>query len=588
MYDFVFAPVSSLGGASMLAGFLHLGMLLMLMVCTVDVALGSQQGTSLVWDVYFELCTGKTIILEWTADVVEYSVAVPYDAPLVRLLVATAHSDFAEEEGPFADGGGLSLSIPLRNIDLNLSRDVASEYVYVPIDMQTVLKLDIAGSEYVLRVIRSRIASNGQGEHPDRARSHPPLGTLSGLALWDSKGRPASMAWFVPRTSFYYASVGEDTGDLRLVATSNDPEAELSWRRNGGKWDYLVSGLISAPTPVSSSGWTLVEVRVRSTEAMATGGVSEPLVYQIAVTKEIVCHPKCRSCRGPGSEECLSCNAPLVLHDGKCLYTSCQSVGRYFDPQREVCLACDPTCAECEESSKRGCTVCPPMRYLLVASALDVAGECATSCPYGYFVQPTSQRCERSPPSLRVERFYVRLALRITVDEFTEKPQLLQEVLRVAADTLAVSPQDVRFHRWQSHADGLRVHYFLEVENPFLRHRDVEERISIDEWFAALPVPVDSVTALSQSQLYPSPLPPEPEPAIKPWMWAVIAAGFSIVCILYPMYHFYFIRKHYQNTHYKPKETLGRDHTTEFIDEIVNSAQPKHLNLLSSYQNASH
>merc|ERR1712194_988637 len=103
--------------------------------------------------------------------------------------------------------------------------------------------------------IRSYIASNGLPEFPDPARSYPPTGTLTGLTLWDSLGTPAHMAWFTPRTSMYYASISDSARDVRLVATANDPDAELEWRLNGGKWDFLVSGLTSAPARCSENGW---------------------------------------------------------------------------------------------------------------------------------------------------------------------------------------------------------------------------------------------------------------------------------------------------------------------------------------------
>jgi hypothetical protein len=460
--------------------------------------------------------------------------------------------------------------VPLQNIHLPIQPGISSAWLNISTEQATILQLEIAGIKYAIRVIRSRIASNGQGVQPDPARLFPPTGTLAGLTLWDSMGHPANMAWFTPRASFYHTSISEAAHDVRLVATPNDPNAELEWRRNGGKWDVLVKGLTSSPAAVGTGGWTLFEVRVRSAAAEATGIVAEPLIYQIAVTKEQVCHPKCRSCTGLGLNDCLSCYAPLILHDGQCLYTSCQASGKYFDAGMKVCHSCHYSCRECEGGSARECTVCPPLRYLLVTSAAHVAGQCVVVCPFGYYVQPTSQRCERAPPSVSVERFYVRLALRVTVDEFVEQPQLLQDILKVAAETLAVSPQDVRFHKWDPAAEGLAVHYFLEVENPFLKHRDVEERVLIDEWFAALPVPVDRVTALSYYQLYPLAAKPLPEPFIKIWMWLVLAIILGTVCVLYPLYRCFFVRKYFMMHPYKPR----LENKEEFIEEVVRSAPP--------------
>lgn len=537
----------------------------------------TDQWTDLVYGVYIELSIGKTVPISWRADVAEYSTAIPNDSPIIAVRVAVARGETPEEEGPFLDGGGITLRVLLDNIDIPIEPRKPSAYLNISTEKSTLLQLSIAGSTYNIRVVRALIASNGQGVQPDPARLYPPTGTLTGLMLWDSMGKPANMAWFTPRTSCFHASISEGADDVRLVVTPNDPMAELEWRRNGGKWDSLVSGLTSSPAAVAASGWTLFEVRVTSEAAEATGFVTQPLIYQIAVTKEPVCHPKCRSCNGAGSDDCLSCYAPLVLHGGKCLYTSCQASGRYFDAASELCFPCHSSCLECENGGAQGCTLCPPLRYLLVASAVEVTGECVVICPFGYFVQPTSQLCKRAPPSVRVQPFYVRLVLRVTVEDFLEKLQMLQTVLRVAAETLAVSPQDVRFHRWDPADDGLKVFYYLEVENPFLTMADVKEDSKIDQWFAALPVPVDSVTPLSHSRLYPSDPRAIPEPFIKWWMWCVMAAIFATVCIAYPMYRIYFIRKHYQMHPYRPR----LENQEDFIDEVVMQAPPPMLkNLL--------
>ncbi|CAE7469396.1 CLCN5, partial [Symbiodinium necroappetens] len=94
----------------------------------------------------------------------------------------------------------------------------------------------------------------------------------------------------------------------------------------------------------------------------------------------------------------------------------------------------------------------------------------------------------------------------------------LKEVLFKSAETLAVSPQDVRFHKWESAKGGLGVFFFLEVENPFVQHDEPEEWFSIDDWFASLPVPVDEIRIMTQSQLYPPGPQPAPTPFLDPWL----------------------------------------------------------------------
>mmetsp|Transcript_66126 Transcript_66126/g.132701 ORF Transcript_66126/g.132701 Transcript_66126/m.132701 type:complete len:501 (+) Transcript_66126:458-1960(+) len=481
------------------------------------------------------------------------------------------------EEAAMQRPGVLALRLPALEVSLPLSPNRPSQYLEVTIGTAIMLRLAIADAEYTIRLIRSLIASNGHGLYPDPARQHLPQGTLTGLIVTDSLGRPAQMAWFRPRHSLYRASIQEDARDVRLVATANDPDAELEWRRNGLKWDFLVPGLTSAPTSVSPYGWTLLEVRVHSRAALATGEASGPLTYQIVVTKDMVCHPKCRDCDGPGPEDCLSCYPPLVRFGRKCLYSSCRVSGKFFHPDREECLDCDPTCVECEDESAQGCTSCPPSRFLLVLSELGVTGRCVVACPLGFSVQPTSQHCRRTPQGIRAERFFLRLALRISPEDFTGDTELLTGVLLVSAQILAVSPQDVRFYRWETAYDGMGIMYFLEVENPFLRWRVVQEELDIDRWFAMLPVPVDSVRVLAKEMVEPPPVPPEPEPFLQPWMWAVIGAGSAALVILYPMYRIYFLRKHFEKSNYRP----NTKREAEFVEYILDSAPEKAINTMA-------
>jgi len=295
----------------------------------------------------------------------------------------------------------------------------------------------------------------------------------------------------------------------------------------------------------------------------------------------MVCHPKCRDCGGPGPEDCRSCFAPLVLYAGRCLYTSCQAASTYFDPDSEQCLPCDATCAECEAAGAAGCTTCPPLRYLLTASELDVAGQCLAACPLGHAVEPASQRCRRAPPGLAAELFYLKATLRMSVDEFLENPDLLRSILLVAAEILAVSPQDVRFFRWEPTSLGLGILYYLQVENPFLRRRDVRAQLDIDRWFAALPVPVDDVEVLSRSQIDPPPVMPKPEPLLSPWIWALIGAGAGCLLILYPLYHFYFVRKHFEKTPYRP----NTKREAQFVQHVLDHAPEKAIVTLAEQAN---
>lgn len=535
---------------------------------------GGASAVELMRGMSVELCVGKSIPLDWAPGVAEYSLALPRDAPFVavRVNLRVLEGEVFQER--------LAMRVPLKDLSFAMLPGEPSDFVEVDTEERTVLKVDVGDAEFTINAIRSRIASNGQVEQPDLARRYPPMGTLSGLALWDSTGRDANMAWFTPRTSSYYASVSGDARGIRLVATPNDPDAELEWRRNGGKWDFLVSGLTSASASISPSSWTLFEVRVRSAAALATKSVGgDPLVYQIAVTRDLVCHPTCRSCRGPSLDECTSCFAPLVLlRGGRCLYTSCQSRGSYFDSELERCLPCAATCVECQDGSTGSCTICPPKLFLLTPSPVHVAGECVPTCPFGYFVQPLSQRCQRAPIGARIEKVYFRLDLRISPEEFSDEAALLSSVLDIAAETLNVSPQDIRFHRWEPSSSGFSVLYYFEVENPFVSKESIKQRTSIDDWFAALPVPVDSIRVLSVNELYPPPLVPKEGLPLPAWLIGAIAAGITGGLVICPLYHFYFIRMHFQKNPYRPHN----EQMTLFVDHILKHATDEEVKKLAT------
>lgn len=405
--------------------------------------------------------------------------------------------------------------------------------------------------------------------HPDLGQQFPPLATLVGLALKDSLGQPAQMAWFTPRSSSYFASVSQAALAVRLVATANDPDAELDWRLNGGKWDFLVSGLTSAPVSLSAHGWTLLEVRVRSTAA----AVEEPLVYQIAVTKDVVCHPRCRLCDGPAPNQCTACFAPLLLYKGKCVYTRCEAKDAYFDADKERCAPCDPTCLECSSGSPRGCTACPKARFLLTTSIVEVAGRCIAACPFGYFVRPVSQSCQRARADTRLEKFYYRLDLRIPPYEYLERTDLPPRLLQVAVETLKVSSQGVRFVKWEPEIYGFGIRFYIEVESPFLYADGANNMITIDEWFAAMPVPVDRVVLLSYGQMHPAAPLTKPEPLLKPWIWGAIAGGVTGCLILFPLYHFYFVRKYWQSTAYRS----SREKDQLFVQGVMAAAREQDI-----------
>ncbi|CAE7235146.1 PCSK5 [Symbiodinium sp. CCMP2592] len=525
------------------------------------------QATDFVQEVYLVQSIGLSIPLFWRAGRAEYSLALPRDSQLVALRVDLTPPSSSEGAALLNAAPPLAVRVPSRGLRFLLSPGVTSAYVFADIGETLDMRIELLGREYGLRVLRSKITSSGLGLSPDPARLYPPQGTLAGLNLWDSMGLAANMAWFAPRVSLYFASIRENAHGVRLAATPNDPDAELEWRMNGGKWDFLVSGLTSSPAEVATFGWTLLEVRVSSSSLPES---LSPLVYQVVLARGArVCHPSCAYCSGPSATDCESCVPPLILADGKCLYTACPSSTQYFNTSTERCEPCDSSCLECADGSPWGCISCPPSRYLRPSSEIAIVGSCDLSCLYGFFVQPTSQRCQIAPAGTEVERFYLRLTLRISLEDFLDSSDTLKEVLFKSAETLAVSPQDVRFHKWESAKGGLGVFFFLEVENPFVQHDEPEEWFSIDDWFASLPVPVDEIRIMTQSQLYPPGPQPAPTPFLDPWLLGAIGAASASLLLLYPLYTFYFVRKYKGQMPYYPGD--GQE---QFVDYVLEKTDP--------------
>jgi len=119
--------------------------------------------------------------------------------------------------------------------------------------------------------------------------------------------------------------------------------------------------------------------------------------------------------------------------------------------------------------------------------------------------------------------------------------------------------------------------YFLEVENPFLQRWTVQEALDIDAWFAALPVPVDSVRVLAQEVVEPLPALSTSEPFLQPWIWAAIGAGTAGIAILYPMYRCWFIKKHYEKAHYRPNTKKE----AQFVEYVLDAAPERAINTMA-------
>uniref|UniRef100_A0A3B3UPK2 R-spondin Fu-CRD domain-containing protein n=1 Tax=Poecilia latipinna TaxID=48699 RepID=A0A3B3UPK2_9TELE len=100
------------------------------------------------------------------------------------------------------------------------------------------------------------------------------------------------------------------------------------------------------------------------------------------------CHKDCRSCGGPRSDDCDSCEDDFTLKDGSHsdVWASLCLVLRGF-PQGEECHQCAPECGSCKERPSN-CLSCE-RGFLLLDNS------CLSSCPEGYY--DNSKECLRCP-----------------------------------------------------------------------------------------------------------------------------------------------------------------------------------------------
>jgi len=412
----------------------------------------------------------------------------------------------------------------------------------------------------------------------DVPKDVPAESTLTGLAVFDTYGTPARMdpTYFTPRHSHYAASVEPGSSSARLVASKNDPEAELEMRVNGQEWVHITSGVNSYLQAVPVRGWLLLEVRAISPTASAAGFA--PVVYQVTVTQQALCHERCRSCFGPGAQHCLRCRAPFVMYEGRCEATACPPDG-YYEWRSYQCKRCDASCASCMGRTEVECTLCPALFFLSPQKWEDLSGPCVGSCPNGTFAHPGSRRC-RLPPAVAVKAFYIRLLFRMQFHHLSKDTRLQESIVNTTAFVLDLSLSDVRLWQLDGELTQGRVstsaegRVTIEVVSPFLAKADVN-RILIDAWFGAFEVPVDRVTTHTWDEMHPPPPTPPVLPLIPPWLWGVFVAVVTTLMIIVPLYTVHFRRLANTKKRFKSGGRFGRRKSYQemtFVPDVVDKA----------------
>eukprot|EP00927_Polykrikos_kofoidii_P074031 TRINITY_DN70019_c0_g1_i1.p1 TRINITY_DN70019_c0_g1~~TRINITY_DN70019_c0_g1_i1.p1 ORF type:complete len:631 (-),score=59.38 TRINITY_DN70019_c0_g1_i1:151-2043(-) len=507
------------------------------------------------------LSTQRRAPIAWSLAVLKYSLTVPSEA-VAAALVAVVGPAFVEDTE-------LTVYQSETGVRELLESGKASTFADVPTEEAARLILEVRHptwvANYTVSVIRSTISSNYVFPFPDRAEEVPPRGTLTWLSVHDSFGSLVRLdpQAFSPQRSQYIATVNMEMSFVWLVASKNDPDpaAELHIRLDGSDWTLLIPGVNSPTFAVPERGWLLVEIKVSSPAAAASG--HEALIYQVVVTREVICHERCRTCFGPGEEHCLTCRAPLLLFEGRCEITACPPNG-YFEWGSYQCRRCDPSCAQCDGPGLTACTFCPALRFLAAEKWEDSTGECVISCRGGTFADPASRRC-RQPPLAPVKAFYLSFLFRVAFLDFQYDQRLQRSILHTVAFVLGLSTSDVRSYQIVEDAGMLQI--TVEVVSPFLLRSDADHLL-IDSWFGAFEVPVDAVKSMSWDELHP-PLPALPvEPWAPSWLLGLVGSLISGVVVVVPMYCVYFRRL--SNTRKRYTARIGGDPV--FVDRIVHQS----------------
>ncbi|KAL4499147.1 hypothetical protein ABPG72_017049 [Tetrahymena utriculariae] len=97
-----------------------------------------------------------------------------------------------------------------------------------------------------------------------------------------------------------------------------------------------------------------------------------------------MCDPKCNACSNQGDSNCLSCNSPLVLFEGKCLKDDPD--GYYKD--KEDFKKCKEDCKTCDGPSSNDCLSCLEHQFILNK-------KCYKKCPPTFFNNESLMQCTK-------------------------------------------------------------------------------------------------------------------------------------------------------------------------------------------------
>ena len=106
-----------------------------------------------------------------------------------------------------------------------------------------------------------------------------------------------------------------------------------------------------------------------------------------------LCHQDCKTCRGPGLYNCLSCNPGKFLQNeyGQNLCVETCNSNSFGDTSDNTCKICDSSCMTCNKTGNQGCLSCQNQSYYLQA-AVGPTG-CASQCSGSTYPNDANKTC---------------------------------------------------------------------------------------------------------------------------------------------------------------------------------------------------
>ena len=103
----------------------------------------------------------------------------------------------------------------------------------------------------------------------------------------------------------------------------------------------------------------------------------------------VQCFPSCASCMGPGNQNCTSCiDRYFYINKTNSCFSNCDYAGMFYDPLHDDCIGCHPACKGCTGPTSEDCKECS-RGYLRIGSKHG----CDLSCPLDHYLSKNGTNC---------------------------------------------------------------------------------------------------------------------------------------------------------------------------------------------------